>query len=570
MHDLTVGTNNLYVSSSTNRVGIGTTTPNAELTIWSDGSAANLFEIANQASTTLFKVDSLGNASTTGDFTIAGDDLFMTTNSDGYMLIADGTNFNPTAMQGDATIIADGTISVSDLTIASEARGDLLTFSPGGVGGWERLAAGTAGYYLKSDGTDIAWATVTATAADCTPDGGVQYEVAGAFTCEAAFYYTQASNVLTVAAIGVGAEEVVIFTDVASALNEITITNAATTAKPSIIPSGETNVGLIIDAKGTGEIIIGSGDAKFSLVSDALDISNAGAMSGITTIGASGDITTTEDLVVGDAKYIGSTSAPTAMQISSGGIVTFLDDILIKDVGTIGSASDPDAITIAADGKTTFTQDMNLSEDLLIGDAKYIGSASDPDAIQIEADGDIIFTQDLDVVVALTAGSIVSDAGVGGTTITASTGFALGDTDYIGITGNEIITFNAAGTIVASGAVFSSTGGEAAQTPLTGASADFLGNFTGAYLYGGTYIANSDSGDSVLPVMAAGMNFCIITLGAIQVVVDTNAADGYLMDGTTGVEGANITNLSAAGDIACFQYYTADDWLITTNGWTPE
>jgi len=70
--------------------------------------------------------------------------------------------------------------------------------------------------------------------------------------------------------------------------------------------------------------------------------------------------------------------------------------------------------------------------------------------------------------------------------------------------------------------------------------------------------------------MVAGMNFTIITLGAIEVVADTNAADGYLMDGTTNAEGKNLTNLSTAGDIAVFQYYTADDWLITTNGWTAE
>jgi hypothetical protein len=58
-------------------------------------------------------------------------------------------------------------------------------------------------------------------------------------------------------------------------------------------------------------------------------------------------------------------------------------------------------------------------------------------------DGDIVTQGDADVVGDFTAGTITSDAGVGGTTITASTGFALGDTDYIGITGNEIITFNA-------------------------------------------------------------------------------------------------------------------------------
>jgi len=112
-------------------------------------------------------------------------------------------------------------------------------------------------------------------------------------------------------------------------------------------------------------------------------------------------------------------------------------------------------------------------------------------------------------------------------------------------------------------------GGISALTPVTGTAAGFAAGFTGANLYGGTYVATT-AGTADLPVMAVGMNFCIITGGDIAVVVDTNGADGYFMDGTTNVEGKNLTNKSSAGDIACFQYYDASDWLITTNGWTPE
>ena len=114
-----------------------------------------------------------------------------------------------------------------------------------------------------------------------------------------------------------------------------------------------------------------------------------------------------------------------------------------------------------------------------------------------------------------------------------------------------------------------SAGALPSLTPVTDSAANFAANFTGANLYGGTFICNV-TGTCQLPLMVAGMNFTIITLGAIEVIVDTNAADGYLMDGTTNAEGKNITNLSTAGDIAVFQYYTADDWLITTNGWTAE
>jgi hypothetical protein len=112
-------------------------------------------------------------------------------------------------------------------------------------------------------------------------------------------------------------------------------------------------------------------------------------------------------------------------------------------------------------------------------------------------------------------------------------------------------------------------GGVLSLTPMTDAAADFAANFTGAYLYGGTFVCDT-TGTIQLPEMAAGMNFTIITKGDIEVVIDTNAADGYLMDGTTNAEGKNLTNLSTSGDIAVIQYYDADDWLITTNGWTPE
>ena len=129
------------------------------------------------------------------------------------------------------------------------------------------------------------------------------------------------------------------------------------------------------------------------------------------------------------------------------------------------------------------------------------------------------------------------------------------------LTANTVITFPTTTSTLATAQ---------SLTPVAGATADFLSTFTGANLYGGTYVTTSDSGDSVLPVMAAGMNFCIIAGGAHEVVVDTNGADGYLLDGVHGAEGANLTSGSTAGEIACFQYYTAADWLITTDGWTAE
>ena len=66
--------------------------------------------------------------------------------------------------------------------------------------------------------------------------------------------------------IGDGTLELLKFTETASAVNEITITNAATTGSPSITATGDdTNVGLLIDTKGTGTLALGSADSVVTM-----------------------------------------------------------------------------------------------------------------------------------------------------------------------------------------------------------------------------------------------------------------------------------------------------------------
>jgi hypothetical protein len=68
---------------------------------------------------------------------------------------------SPSAITGDVSITAAGVSTVTDLTIASEARGDILYR---GASAWLRLAAGTSGHYLKTQGAsaDPVWAAVSA------------------------------------------------------------------------------------------------------------------------------------------------------------------------------------------------------------------------------------------------------------------------------------------------------------------------------------------------------------------------------------------------------------------------
>ena len=66
-------------------------------------------------------IDTIGGSLTvTGDLTISGDDLVMGTNTSGHLLIADGTNFNPTAV-GDLSEIS--TVANDDVLLAVDTSG---------------------------------------------------------------------------------------------------------------------------------------------------------------------------------------------------------------------------------------------------------------------------------------------------------------------------------------------------------------------------------------------------------------------------------------------------------------
>ena len=54
-----------------------------------------------------------------GDLTVSGNKLYMGTNTAGYLMIADGTKFNPTALSGDATLSGGGALTIAASAITS-------------------------------------------------------------------------------------------------------------------------------------------------------------------------------------------------------------------------------------------------------------------------------------------------------------------------------------------------------------------------------------------------------------------------------------------------------------------
>lgn len=73
-------------------------------------------------------------------------------NTNAGIAIGNGTTATINALTGDVAMTNAGVTTVTDLTITSEARGDLLRR---GATTWERVAAATSGQILVGNGTDV-------------------------------------------------------------------------------------------------------------------------------------------------------------------------------------------------------------------------------------------------------------------------------------------------------------------------------------------------------------------------------------------------------------------------------
>lgn len=76
---------------------------------------------------------------------------------------------------------------------AAVARGDIIT-GQGATPTWEKLAVGTKGQYLKTDGTDVSWGALTPAGSS----GYVQYNGDGALDGESAFTYNDTTHQLNI------------------------------------------------------------------------------------------------------------------------------------------------------------------------------------------------------------------------------------------------------------------------------------------------------------------------------------------------------------------------------------
>ena len=163
-----------------------------------------------------------------GDLTISGDDLVMGTNTSGMLLIADGTNFNPTAISSLSEI---STAADDDVLIAIDTSG----------GGLKKITRSAI----------IAVTGASGDIANVVEDTSPQLE---------GNLDTNSHNILIDDAHFIGDEngnEQIVFQTTSSAVNQIEVTNAASGSGVQIASTGgDTNIDLKLLPKGSGQVVI--------------------------------------------------------------------------------------------------------------------------------------------------------------------------------------------------------------------------------------------------------------------------------------------------------------------------
>jgi len=408
---------NLDISGTYTGAGLMTTGGN--IVIPNDGNIGSVGDTDAIAISSGGVVTFSQNVTVTGDLTISGDDLTMGTNTSGMLLIADGTNFNPTAVTSLSEI---STVANDDVFLAIDTSG----------GGLKKIARSAVVSGLATS------SAISNVVEDTSPQLGGNLD-------------TNSQNILIDDAHFIADEngnEQIIFQTTSSAVNQIDVTNAATGNAPEIAATGgDTNVSLKLTPKGSGQVLI---DGNVGIETGLIDLKNGGSQSAVrlycessnahyAAIQApahsafSGNVTLTlpasTDTLAGIAATQTLTNktltTPVIAEIDSGSTITLdattdivLDadggDIFFKDAGTtFGSATNTSGNLIIKSGTTTALTfsganvtgagtytgggTMTTGGNIVIPDAGNIGSASDTDAIAIGSDGDVTLTQDLEL-----------------------------------------------------------------------------------------------------------------------------------------------------------------------------
>ena len=231
-----------------------------------DGGSVDGVTLGTNSAVTEAQIDNIninGNAITSTD---TNGNIALTPNGTGDVQL-DADTVRVGDSNADATITTNGTGDLTlntnagtnsgSIVIADAANGN-ITITPNGTGDVVidglnyPQADGSAGQFLKTDGSgQLSFATVDLTAIDIVNDTSPQ--LGGNLD-------TNSQNILIDTAHFIADEnsnEQIIFTTTSSAVNELTVTNAATGNAPAIAATGgDTNIDLSLSGKGTGGVAV--------------------------------------------------------------------------------------------------------------------------------------------------------------------------------------------------------------------------------------------------------------------------------------------------------------------------
>jgi len=426
------------------------------------------------------------NLTLTGDLTIGGDDLTMATNTAGHLMIADGTNFNPTAV-GDLSEIS--TVANDDVFLAVDTSGgglkkitrstivSGLAVSGAAISNVVEDSTPQLGGNLDMNGNDIV--TTSNADIDLAPNGTGKVVVKGnsnpgtvVFNCEANSHgqtvkaQPHSASVTNVLTLPPGGDQEIVGTTATQTLTNKTfgdntsfgdnnITNVGDIALDSISADG-TDINVAVSDNSATAFTIKQGSDNYFVVdtgnsSESIAIGTGVSGTAITLGHSTSEVTVADNLTVtGDLTVSGTTTTVNSTTVNLNDHNIVLDSgnstsAVVNGAGiTIEGGSGDDATFTYNTSGPKFELKLGSSHEDLQVDQLIAAS------LDISGDIDVDGTTNLDVVDIDGAVDMASTLAVGGV-VTANAGVVI---DNITIDGTEIdlssgdLTVDVAGDII--------------------------------------------------------------------------------------------------------------------------
>ena len=308
------------------------------------------------------------NATLAGDLTISGDDLTMATNTAGALLIADGTNFNPTLVTALSEI---STVANDDVFLAVDTSG----------GGLKKITRSAIVSGLASSGA------ISNVVEDTSPQLGGDLD-------------TNSFDIIIDDAHSINDEngnEQIIFQTTSSAVNQFDVTNAATGNAPKLSATGgDSNIDFELEAKGTGHLTVRGN-------------TNAGAIQFNCESNSHGQIVQSQphSAAVTNTMLLPAGSSSTLVSLVSTDTLTnktLTSPKINEDVAVTSTATELNIL----DGVTTTTAEINLIDG---GTARGTTAVASGDGILIN-DGGTMRMTNVDTVSTYFAGHSVGGSNI--------------------------------------------------------------------------------------------------------------------------------------------------------------